>query len=148
LQEGLAFAGMTKKNLTALNPKFYIKDYMEPFKSDHFSHTFDSNCLIVQLKEQFDEENSTFIKEDILKLLQEKSQNLLLDLNPVKVIRSSGLRVILSLAKDFDKKTEKFAVLYSKNDDNYQVSKILEVSGFTKIISIYETKTEALKTLS
>ena len=121
---------------------------MEQFKSNNFSHTFDSNCLIVQLKEQFDEENSTPIKEDILKLLKEKPQNLILDLNPIKVIRSSGLRVILSLAKDFDKKTEKFAVLYSKNDDNYQVSKILEVSGFTKIISIYETKKEALKAIS
>lgn len=112
------------------------------------SHHFESGCLIAQVKEHFDEENAASIKEEISKILKEKESHLLLDLNQVKIIRSSGLRVILSLARDFKDKSKKFVLLYSKNDENYQVSKILEVSGFTKILSIYSTKKEALSSLS
>ena len=111
----------------------------------NISHHLESNCLIAAIKEEFNEDNAISIKDAILKLLENNSYNLLLDLNQVRMIRSSGLRVILSFAKDFKNQNRQFAVLYSKNDQNYQVFKILEVSGFTKIISIYSTRSEALE---
>ena len=113
--------------------------------SEYMSHTLESNCLVVYVKDRFDEKNCFQIQDNTSELLKKESTHLLLDLNEVKVIRSSGLRVILSIAKSFKNKDKSFAIVYSKNDKNYQVSQILEVSGFTKIVPIYPTKKEAIE---
>ena len=111
---------------------------------DYMSHNRESDCLIVQVKDRFDERNCFQIQDNISSLLNQNSSHLLLDLNDVRIIRSSGLRVILSLAKSFQSKTERFALIYSKNDKNYQVSQILQISGFTKIVEIFSTKESAV----
>ena len=112
------------------------------------SHSWEADCLIIQVKDHFDEKNCFQIQENILSLLDQKSPHLLLDLNDVHIIRSSGLRVILSLAKSFQSKTETFALIYSKNDKNYQVSQILQISGFTKIVEIFSTRESAVESCS
>ena len=111
---------------------------------DYMSHSQEGNCLIVQVKNRFDERNCFQIQDNISNLLSQTPSHLLLDLNDVRIIRSSGLRVILSLAKSFQSKTETFALIYSKDDANYQVSQILQISGFTKIVEIFSTKESAL----
>jgi len=113
--------------------------------NQNLSHHMESGCLIVQIKDRFDERNCNQIQEKISDLLKKELAHLLLDLNNVRAIRSSGLRVILSLAKDFKDKDKKFFVVYSKNDENHQVAQILKVSGFAKIISICSTKKEAIE---
>ncbi len=113
--------------------------------SDFMSHYFESGCLIVPVKERFDEKNCFQIQDKIFDLLQKNPAHLLLDLNNVQTIRSSGLRVILSLAKDFKNKDKQFFVVYSENEENCQVAQILKVSGFSKIISICSTKEEAME---
>ncbi|MDE0092465.1 MAG: STAS domain-containing protein [Oligoflexia bacterium] len=118
---------------------------MTDHPKDYMSHHVESNCLIVKVKSHFDERNCFQVQNDILGLLEKEPAHLLLDLNDVCTIRSSGLRVILSITKDFQNKKEKFFIVYSKNDDNQQVSQILKVSGFTKIISICATIEEAIK---
>ena len=111
---------------------------------DYMSHSRESDCLIVQVKDRFDERNCFQIQDNISNLLNQNLSHLLLDLNDVRIIRSSGLRVILFLAKSFQLKAETFALIYSKNDKNYQVSKILQISGFTKIVEIFSTKESAV----
>lgn len=133
--------------MTSLKDFFDIDLTKGAFMSS-MSHYLESGCLVAQIKDQFDEENVASIKEEISNLLKAKDSHLLLDLNQVKMIRSSGLRVVLSLAKDFKGKDKKFALLYSKNDTNYQVSKILEVSGLVNILPIYATKKEALSSFA
>ena len=112
---------------------------------DLMSHSLESNCLIVQVKNHFDETNGFKIQDQIFLLLKKNPSHLLLDLNEVTVIRSSGLRVILFIAKNFSKQDKKFVLIYSKNKDNQQVSQILKVSGFTKIIPICPTKKIAIE---
>ena len=114
-------------------------------KNELMSHSLESNCLIVQVKQSFDETNCFKIQDQIFLLLKKNPSHLLLDLNEVTVIRSSGLRVILFLAKNFSKQDKKFALIYSKNNSNQQVAQILEVSGFTKIIPICGTKKTAIE---
>ena len=114
----------------------------------YMSHSQESDCLIVQIKDRFDERNCFQIQDNISNLLGQNPSHLLLDLNDVRIIRSSGLRVILSLAKSFQSKTETFALIYSKNDENYQVSQILQISGFTKIVEIFSTKESAVDSCS
>jgi len=112
---------------------------------DYMSYSQESDCLIVQIKERFDEKNCFQLQNSISELLKQTPSHLFLDLNDVKIIRSSGLRVILTLAKEFKNKNHKFALIYSKTDSNYQVSQILEVSGFMKIVNILATKKEAIE---
>ncbi len=112
--------------------------------SDLISDSLESDCLVVKIKDRFDEKNCFQIQDGILELLDKESTHLIVDLNDVKIIRSSGLRVILFLTKHFQNKKKKFVMLYSKNDANYQVSQILKVSGFEKIVNIYSTKKEAI----
>ena len=111
------------------------------FMSDHL----ESGCLIVKIKDRFDEKNCFQIQDNILELLEKESSHLILDLNDIEIIRSSGLRVLLFFTKNFQDKDKKFLVLYSKNDTNYQVSQILKVSGLEKIITIYSTKKESIE---
>lgn len=111
----------------------------------YLSHRTESGCLIAQVKDRFDEKNCSQIQEKISDLLKKKLLHLLLDLNDVRTIRSSGLRVILFLAKNFKDKDKNFFVVYSKSDENHQVAQILKVSGFTKIISVCSTKEEAIE---
>lgn len=113
--------------------------------NNYMSHQQESGCLIITVKDRFDENNCFQIQDSILDLLDEKPAHLLLDLNEVNMIRSSGLRVILSLAKGFQAKDKHFTLVYLKNEENRQVSQILEISGFTKIVSVCPTKDSAIK---
>ena len=112
------------------------------------SHQVESGCLIIKVKDCFDENNCFQIQDNILDLLDKEPNHLLLDLNEVNTIRSSGLRVILSIAKGFQAKDKNFTLVYSKNEENRQVSQILEISGFTKIIPVCPTKESAIKQCS
>ena len=109
------------------------------------SHNLESGCLIIKIKKRFDEDNCFQIQDSILDLLDKNPVHLLLDLNGVCAIKSSGLRVILSLAKGFQSKDKNFTLVYLKNEDNRQVSQILKVSGFTKIVSVRPTKESAIE---
>jgi len=114
-------------------------------ESSAMSHQIESGCLIARIKEHFDEKNCFQIQDAILELLKKADTHLILDLNHVHTIRSSGLRVILYLIKRFKDTKNRFVVLYSKNDTNHQVSQILKVSGFDKITDIYPTQKEAIQ---
>lgn len=112
--------------------------------NEQLSFEFESDCWIFKIKDQFDEKNSDLIKNKISDSLKECAGSLILDLNEVQLIRSSGLRVILFFAKEFKNQAHKFVLLYSKNDENQQVSQVLDISGFLKIVDLFPTKKEAL----
>ena len=68
---------------------------------------------------------------------------LLLDFGQVSYISSSGLRVILRMAKKFNETGKRFAI-YSLAES---VRGILAMSGFDQLISIYESQTEAISAI-
>ena len=68
---------------------------------------------------------------------------LLLDFGQGSYISSSGLRVILRMAKKFNEPCKRFAICSLSES----VRGILAMSGFDQLISIYESQTEAISAI-
>ncbi len=66
---------------------------------------------------------------------------IILDLEKLEYISSAGLRSILRIAKTFEAHSQKFA-LCSLSD---LIKEIVEVTGFDKIIAIYDSQSVATK---
>lgn len=74
---------------------------------------------------------------------QNCSDNIILNLNGVKFIDSSGLGVILGRYKKVSMRGGKMAIVGAP----VQVNRILELSGVLNITSAYETENEALQAM-
>lgn len=74
---------------------------------------------------------------------QNCSDNIVLNLNGVKFIDSSGLGVILGRYKKVSMRGGKMAIVGAP----VQVKRILELSGVLNITSVYENETEALQAM-
>ncbi len=66
---------------------------------------------------------------------------LILDFEHVTFLSSAGLRVALSLARKFNGPGKKYAICTLQEG----VRGIVEVSGFDKIISVYDSQTAAVE---
>ena len=66
-----------------------------------------------------------------------------MDLEKLSYISSSGLRVLLVIAKSLSGRDAKL-LLCAMAD---QIGEVIETSGFDKIISVYPSKAEALASL-
>lgn len=90
---------------------------------------------------------NTETSEDLLgkmtELIDHGARQLMLDLSGVDYINSSGLRVLLTVAKRMTELRGKI-VLADATELIYQV---LQVSGCTSHIEVYPTREEALKSL-
>ena len=74
-------------------------------------------------------------------LLKEGATQIILDLDKLEYISSSGLRVILKTLKQLDERGGKL-LLCGLND---HIMEIFKVSGFTELFQITPTREEALK---
>ncbi|MBU8902299.1 MAG: STAS domain-containing protein [Victivallales bacterium] len=76
-------------------------------------------------------------------ILDTGNKNLLFNLTALNYISSAGLRVLLVVAKRIQQDGGK-VVLCSLSDN---VKEVFEISGFSSIFSIFESRDEALKSL-
>ena len=76
-------------------------------------------------------------------ILDAGHKNLLFNLTALNYISSAGLRVLLVVAKRIQQDGGK-VVLCALSDN---VKEVFEISGFSSIFSIFESKDEALKSL-
>lgn len=101
----------------------------------------DKNTLVVKVSGELDlstaEQFKLQIEQDIK---QWKAKNLILDLNGVNFIDSSGLGVILGRYKTVTQNNGNMAIVKPKAS----VKKILELSGILRIIKIYKDVDAAL----
>lgn len=101
----------------------------------------DKNTLVVKVSGELDlstaEQFKLQIEQDIK---QWKTKNLILDLNGVNFIDSSGLGVILGRYKTVTQNNGNMAIVKPKAS----VKKILELSGILRIIKIYKDVDAAL----
>ncbi len=98
------------------------------------------NILIVKLDGEFDLHTADYFKEKVDKKLNLKIKDLILDLEGIKFIDSSGLGAILGRYKDINKRGGEVAVINITS----QVKRIFEVSGMLKILNIYSSEDEAV----
>ena len=97
--------------------------------------------LIAMLEGRFDSRNAD-VFERLLELgVDSGDEALILDFEPVTFFSSAGLRVGLRMAKKFGQPGKKFAICALPSS----VRDIVKVSGFDKIIAIYDTQASAVE---
>ncbi len=98
--------------------------------------------LIVSIDGELDLETAPLFKETIEKKLNqyESVRHLILDLEKVNFIDSSGLGAILGRYKRLSGQGGKISVIKVSQ----QIKRVLELSGLLKVITIYENRHQAL----
>lgn len=102
-----------------------------------------SSNLIVELKGQFDLHTAKYCKEKISRYLNKEVKNLILDLEEIDFIDSSGIGAILSIYKKIEQKGGKIVII----NMNPTLKRIFELAGVLNIIESYSSRTEALTKL-
>ena len=98
------------------------------------------DILIGMPSGRIDTVNSQELQHTLDSEITDDDQAFIMDFGQVSYISSSGLRVILRIAKRFNEPGKKFAIC-SLSDS---VRDIITVSGFGEIISIYESQAAAI----
>ena len=98
------------------------------------------DILIAIIPGRIDGRNADAFQSVLDSAIDSADQALLLDFERVSYISSAGLRVGLIMVKKFNEPGKKFGIC-SLSDP---VREIIVASGFDKIISIYESRVEAV----
>ncbi|WP_408954615.1 anti-sigma factor antagonist [Natroniella sp. ANB-PHB2] len=99
------------------------------------------NNLFVELEGEFDLHTADYFRTETSDRLTAEIDNLILDLDGIDFIDSSGLGAILGVYKKINPKGGSIGVI----NITPHVERIFEVSGFLKIIDIYPSKQEVLE---
>ena len=96
--------------------------------------------LIAIILGRIDGSNADEFQKGLEAEINSADQALLLDFERVSYISSAGLRIGLIMAKQFNEPGKQFGIC-SLSDP---VSEVVVASGFNEIISIYESRDEAI----
>jgi anti-anti-sigma factor len=100
------------------------------------------NVIVIYLAGRLDVHLSAEIEKEINKIIQdEPDANLLMNLNDVEYMSSSGLRIFVSTMRIL-KESKRMLKLCNMNN---AVKKIFEVVELMDMFDIYDTEEEALK---
>ncbi|HHV72667.1 MAG TPA: anti-sigma factor antagonist [Clostridia bacterium] len=92
------------------------------------------NALIIKLSGELDMHTIETVRQYIDKFLDKKVGKLFFDLRDIAFIDSSGIGLILGRYKKIQQLGGSLAIICNKP----QIKKILEMSGITQIVKIYE----------
>ena len=96
--------------------------------------------LVVEIDGRIDGTSASDLESAITSAISDADQGMICDLSGAPYVSSAGLRVILIVAKRLLKQNAMFSVCgLSAN-----VAEVFRVSGFSKIIDIYQSRDEAL----
>ncbi|MFP4497643.1 MAG: STAS domain-containing protein [Vulcanimicrobiota bacterium] len=98
---------------------------------------------ILSIKGRLDTQTVNEFEKKLMDLIREDHDKIAVDIAGLEYINSSGLRSFLKAAKEA-KKLEKTLVLF---EPHKQVYEVFEMTGFTQVIKIFETRQEALKSI-
>jgi anti-anti-sigma factor len=100
----------------------------------------DHGIIIITLPRRFDFDSASLIENELKPVLGQHPRQLLFDFSKTEYISSAGVRVLLSSSRTMKEGggTIAFSSLC------HQVLYILEIAGFTKIFTIYETRDKAI----
>lgn len=96
--------------------------------------------LIGKLDGRIDTTNADELQSKMDAEITAEDQVLILDFEQVSYVSSSGLRVVLRMAKKFNDPGKRFAICSLSES----VHEILTMSGFDQLISIYESQSVAI----
>lgn len=104
----------------------------------------ENDILVVGLNGNFDIASAGPADKKLTEILDAGELRMLLDFSQVPYIASSGLRVLLKVAQRLKSNGGKFGICCV----NDTVSEVLVMTGFDKILSIYESREKALESLT
>jgi len=107
------------------------------------SHDKNGEILMITIKGRLDAATAPVADNAIKKIMEEDCTRVLFNLNDLEYLSSGGLRVILGVAKDLNRKGGKL-VLCSLHQF---VKEVFEVSGFDSLIPIEDTVESGIKLL-
>ncbi len=100
--------------------------------------------LIASVQGSVDGTNAAEFQATLQGAVQDEDNAMLLDFTKLEYISSAGLRVLLLIAKDMQRKSSGFAICSLSG----QVRELFTVSGFDQIIGIHDDQKEALKSFA
>ena len=103
----------------------------------------ENGILTVELIGNLDTASAGPVEAELMKLIEGKANQLLLDFTDVPFIASSGLRVLLKTGQTLKANGGKLHIC-SINDT---VREVFEISGFDRIFSVFDSKQDALSDL-
>lgn len=103
----------------------------------------EKNLAIVAASGEIDAVTCTRLEEELGGLIEKGETRIILDLKEVRYISSAGLRVILSSTQKLDGKGK--LVLARLTEDVFE---IIEMTGFTHIMDIFDDLDKARQSLS
>ena len=101
-----------------------------------------SNATVVKLIERIDSLTSRDVEAALQGVVAGGARNIICDFAATKYISSAGLRVLLIVAKALKKAGGQLLIVCVKTGYVYEV---LETSGFTNIIPVFDSVEEAAR---
>ena len=100
--------------------------------------------LIANVGGRIDGGNAQDFESAMQKVIEDADSALIIDLSDLSYISSAGLRVILLIAKTLTKRSAKFSICGLSGP----INEIFVISGFNKIISIHDSREDAIAAAS
>lgn len=98
------------------------------------------NIIVVDLKGRLDSQTAGFGNDEMVRIVKDGNTKLLANLDGLEFITSAGLRVLLLAAKLLQTAGGTLKLCNA----NQFVKDVLESSGFTSLIALYATESEAI----
>ena len=99
--------------------------------------------VIVNIEGNLDTTSSPIAKDHFDGLIKEGKKKLLVNLQGLDYIASSGLRILLMLAKELEKEKGKVTIC----NLNTVVKEVFDISGFSYILKVFDSESEAFESM-
>ena len=96
---------------------------------------------VLKIEGKLNTRSSPDAEKQLARLIESGEKRILINLEKLDYISSSGLRVLLATAKKLNSSGGELRICGVKDF----VEEIFQISGFSTIFTIYENETEALK---
>lgn len=98
------------------------------------------DVVVVDMEGRLDAQAAGYGNDEMVRLVKGEQKDILVNLEKLEFITSAGLRVLLLAAKLLQQAGGKLKLCSA----NQFVKDVLEMSGFTSLISLYATEVEAV----
>ena len=102
------------------------------------------DSMVIAVTGRIDGVNAQKFYDNLNREIQDLDNNLILDFEKLSYINSAGLSSILLAAKALQKKNKRFMLCSLPSS----VMQVVKISGFDKIIDIYESRSTALSEIT
>ncbi len=117
------------------------RNFISEDKKMKLNTSSEGEVTVVKIEGNLDTQTAPEAQDELNRLMDEGSQKLLLDFADLAYISSSGLRVLLSVAKRLAPDEGEMRIC-NLND---VVNEVFEISGFSTILKIFPSDSEALE---